>query len=172
MIVETIPFDENQTEWKSFTRTLEEKHGEAGAKGAKGEAYAIELIRQNFPMIVKVIDHSLYWKDQLRGIDLTLESKKRTVTVDVKYGRSSLYYHAKDRRWYITVRHDLWNPRKENSHVMHVGPKGDLFAIYDKEKMHTWMKENQDKLQFVEYGHILNINDLPDFVNTNIKRWI
>lgn len=129
--------------WPSFKVNIEEKHGSSGQIGQRGETAAIELLKNHFQPKC-IIDHSQDVVGQLLGIDLTVVHPRGVMTVDVKSGSTSLYYDRELRSWYIGMRADWFLPSKRNEYIMHVGPKGDRFCLYKKDKMKDFLRENFD----------------------------
>tara|TARA_B100001093_G_scaffold428983_1_gene424013 strand:- start:8662 stop:9186 length:525 start_codon:yes stop_codon:yes gene_type:complete len=156
--------------WPTFKQSITDKHGTYGSVGTRGEEAAIKLIYNNVDGVNKIIDHSEDVVQQLIGIDLTIMGK-RTWTVDVKGGRSGLYYNKYQKYWYITIKDNFWDLRKINTHIFHVGPKGDLYVMYNKKMMQNWITENKNMLISDTYGDILKINNLPSFAKTNLSVW-
>lgn len=169
-VVVELPYNDEvaKTFWPSFKVTLEEKHGDNGKEGHRGEQNAIKLLKENFDFDV-LYDHGKDVISQLHGIDFTaVKIKRKFITIDAKSGRSNLYYDRNEQYWYITLREDIFVSHKFNTHVMHVGPKGDLFAYYDKEKMNEFRKKS-GRLIADKYGYRLKVKDFPDFVHHNIS---
>lgn len=175
MIVKKIACDEDVRKaiWPSFKVSIAEKHGNSGAIGQRGEENAIKLVEKHFPGIYQVCyDHSEDVVSQFQGIDLTFFSKNHIITVDVKSGKTGLYWDRNRQYWYITIRTDYFNNiRKSNNTIMHVGPKGDLFVMYDKAKMYNFINNPGSKLIEDTYGYRLRMSDWPDFVEHNLRRY-
>jgi len=174
MIVKKIPYDDDVRKaiWPSFKLSLEEKHGNSGAIGQRGEENAINLIQEHFPNMFQVCyDHSEDVAAQYRGIDLTLFHRQGIMTVDVKSGKTGLYWDRDNKYWYITLREDFFNKRKNNNAIMHVGPKGDLFALYNKSEMEKFFISNEELFIKDEYGYRLSMDDWPDFIQHNLRRY-
>lgn len=152
--------------WPSFKISIEEKHGQSGIEGHRGEQNALKLFDEHFEFDV-IYDHSEDVVGQLYGVDFTgISSKRKPLTIDAKSGSSSLYYDRNEQYWYITLRDEIFNPRKINTHVIHIGPKGDLFAFYNKQKMDEFRKRSA-RLVEDKYGQRLKVKDFPDFVVHN-----
>ena len=167
-----IPYNEELRNaiWPAFKVEIEDKHGYGGTEGARGEANALKLLIENFNYNT-IINHAKDVWSQLFGIDFTcFNNRKDHITVDAKSGRSSLYWDKENKYWYITIRPEFFDPEKNNSHVMHVGPKGDLFVMYEKRKMEEYMFTCKRLIQD-NYGKRLRLQDFPDFVEHNIKGW-
>jgi hypothetical protein len=174
MIVKKIPYDDDVRKvlWPSFKLSIAEKHGNSGAIGQRGEENAIKLIEKHYASSFQVCyDHSEDVVGQYCGIDLTLIGKSGTMTIDVKSGKTGLYWDKDKQYWYITIRDDFFdNPRKTNTAFMHVGPKGDLFVMYNKAKMYDYIKSLDCKLIKDKYGNRLRMSDWPDFVEHNLRK--
>ena len=174
MIVKKLPYDDEVRKviWPSFKVSIADKHDNNGAIGQRGEEHAIKLLDKHFPDTYKLCyDHSEDVIGQYQGIDLTLFHRNGIMTVDVKSGKTGLYWDRNNQYWYITIRDDFFNSnRKTNNAFMHVGPKGDLFVLYNKAKMFTFF--NEHNYLFVEdtYGHRLRMSDWPPFVEHNLSR--
>lgn len=158
--------------WPAFKPTLEEKHGTAGATGARGEDNAAILLQneEHFPEINLIIKHedALH---QLMGVDFTtVGSNGRVNYIDVKAGSSALYWNKDNTEWYITFNPEWYsNPNKKTDYFMHLGPKGDLFAIYRLNDMLEWLIDNHKLLIDGKYGKILYRNHWPkDLIHTNL----
>lgn len=150
--------------WPSFVPTLEEKHGAAGGIGRRGEESAAAIIQKYFDGVKVLISHE-DCLHQLMGIDITLINKDGTISlVDVKAGRSGLYYS--DGSWYITLRKDHYNTMKKTEYLMHIGPKGDVYAYYDREQMAGFIRKKGIKL---DTPFLLKRRHFPDFVMTNVR---
>lgn len=176
MKVISVPFNPivRDAIWKAFKPVLEDKHGTSGSEGRRGELCALKLLEEHFDYPV-CYDHSEDVVGQLFGVDFTLISGKHMCTVDVKSQRSALYWNKQRCYWYITVREDFFDPRKTNSHIMHVGPKGDLFAFYEKAKMKELFDSmmslpNQNVFIKDTYGYQLALDKWPPFIQHNIGR--
>ena len=150
---------------KKYKKTLEEKHGVAGAIGERGELNAYKILPLLYPNSPGAIHHkdSLH---QLQGIDFTvLNNTKNPSYVDVKSGSSSLYYD-KDvggkQGWYFTVRKKVLFEKNKTNVLLLLGPKGDVYVAFSKRKMqhHFWDMD-------VEEVRIYK-NDWPEFIKTNI----
>lgn len=171
MHIVKIPYDEQKVAemWPSFKRSLEEKHGENGATGDRLEGAALQLIEEHMKPAI-VIDHSQDVVGQFHGIDYTVYfDNGRTITVDVKGGRSGIYFDSKERYWYITIRDDFFIERKINSHFFHTGPKGDLYVFYNKKEMREWLDKHPYLLIPDKYGSRLDARNLPDRAKTNLS---
>lgn len=173
MHVVKIPFDQKKAAemWPSFVPNIEDKHGSSGHTGNRLEEAAVSLVQTHFPGVEICIDHSTDVVGQFYGIDYTLIKRDRSITVDVKGGRTGVYWDRDNRYWYVTIRDDFFNERKINSHFMHVGPKGDLYAIYSKRKMKEHIEANPHLLIPDTYGSRLKIKDLPQGSDSNINAY-
>ena len=172
MIIVEVPYNDEvrKAVWNAFKVSIEEKHGENGSEGLRGEQNALNLLEENFDFKV-IYDHSKDVIGQLYGVDFTcINPSIKPITVDAKSGRSNLYYDRNEQYWYITLRDDIFNPRKINSHVMHIGPKGDLYAFYEKEKMDEFRKKSARLIKDGN-GYRLKVKDFPDFVQHNVRVW-
>ena len=158
--------------WPAFKDTLEEKHGGAGKLGARGEDDAAMFLQNEkyFPDLNVVIKHedALH---QLIGIDFTTVDVNGFVNyIDVKTGSSSLYWDKEKRDWFITFNPDWFtNTRKKTEYIMHIGPKGDVFAFYSINKMIEWGYNNktlftQGKYNTILYKQFWN----KDLIQTNL----
>jgi hypothetical protein len=149
MLVLKVPYNEDvkQILWPAFKVSIEDKHGDSGSQGLRGEQNAIALAKEHltFPICY---DHSEDVVGQLFGIDLTLVGTGSFITVDVKSGRSSLYWNKADKYWFVTVKKSYFDKRKKNTHIMHIGPKGDLFVMYRKDDLLNAIKD--DKVVYTE----------------------
>jgi hypothetical protein len=176
MLVKKIPYDDDVRKaiWPSFKVSIADKHGNSGAIGQRGEENAIKLIQKHFPDSYRVCyDHSEDVIGQYQGIDLTLFHSNGILTVDVKSGKTGLYWDRDKQYWYITIRDDFFNnKRKINNTFMHVGPKGDLFIMYDKVKMFNHINQPDSNLIQDTYGYRLRMSDWPFFVEHNLTRKI
>jgi len=171
MIVEKAPFVESVRDilWPTFTPLIEDKHGDQGIRGTRGEAFAIDHLEKLGAEYV--IDHSEDVISQFQGIDLTAVYRDRIETIDVKYGKTGLYWDKYNKFWYITAKNDFWNPRKTNSYIMHVGPKGDVYVKYNKLKLKELMSElhkRGHKYKTSQYGDILPLRLISSIVTTNL----
>ena len=150
--------------WPMFTATLDEKHGVAGTIGRQGEEAALKILQERFPTVKYAIMHD-DCLNQMMGIDITLIHKDNSFDlVDVKSGRSGLYYA--DNNWYITLRKDHYNPRKKTEYLMHIGPKGDVFAFYNRALMAGFIEQKRIQL---DEPYKLKRRHFPDFVTTNVN---
>lgn len=145
-----------QVIWPSYTPTLQEKHGVKGEKGARGEDNALLHLtnKEYFPDFKLIVRHedSMH---QLMGIDFTCFGSDGGHFIDAKSGSSSLYW-TRDTGWYVTFRSDWFiNPDKKTEYIMHLGPKGDVFAIYHVVTLGNWRKDNLNKFEEGKYGPIL-----------------
>jgi hypothetical protein len=170
-IIEVIqPEEIRKVLWPAFKLDNGTKHGINGVNGGLGEQAAINLIEAKYPNLYKtVLDHSNDCIGQWQGIDLTFIGNGVFNTVDVKTGKTGLYWNKEKKYWFITIRDEFFNhPRKTNSHFMHVGPKKDIFAMYSKRDMEEYMLDYPDFFHKVEHGYILKKNDWPDFISHNL----
>jgi len=124
--------------WPSFKETLTEKHGHSGTKGDAGESNAFKLIESGKAMGDGKL---LIWHQdalhQMMGIDFTFFNGKYYF-IDAKSGSSSLYYDKQvggKNGWYITLRASVLNKENKTDIIMHLGPKGDIYAWYFKKEM-------------------------------------
>lgn len=173
MIVKKIPYDDDVRKalWPSFKVSIAEKHGNSGAIGERGEQNAIRLIEKHFPNAYTVCyDHSEDVAAQYCGIDLTLFNRHGIMTVDVKSGKTGLYWDKDKQYWYITIREDFFDTRKTNDTFIHVGPKGDLFVMYSKKDMQGLFINEQELFKKDTYGYRLRMSDWPDFIQHNLRR--
>lgn len=155
--------------WPAFKINNGTKHGVNGVNGGLGEQAAIGLIEKIYPDYYKIVlDHSDDCIGQLQGIDLTFIGNGKYDTVDVKTGKTGLYWNKERKYWYITIQHDFFDTKKLNSYFMHVGPKKDIFAWYSKDKMKDYMIDYPDYFHRDEYGYILKKNNWPDFLEHNL----
>jgi len=160
-----------QVIWPAFKPTLQEKHGTSGEKGARGEDNALLHLtnKEYFPDFKLVVKHedSMH---QLMGVDFTCFGNDGGHFIDAKSGSSSLYW-TKDLGWYVTFRSDWFaNPHKKTEYFMHLGPKGDIFAIYHVGSLGHWRKNNLDKFKEGKYGPILLKKYWEDAtIYTNLK---
>jgi len=174
MIVKKVPYDDDARKalWPSFKISIIDKHREMGATGDRGEKNALLLLKDDFNFAI-CYDHAEDVIGQLYGIDFTCYSKdSHPVTIDVKSGGSSLYWDKTNKYWYITIKEDFFNKRKTSTHIMQVGPKGDLYAYYEKNKMIDFLAEKaKDVLTKTAYGYILKLKDFPNFIQHNIRMY-
>jgi hypothetical protein len=150
--------------WPSFKETLTEKHGTTGSIGDHGEEKALELIPVAFGDMKFVVHH----KDalsQMMGIDFTINTGDGYFFVDVKSGASNLYYD-KDvggiKGWYITLRESILTKKNKTDILMHLGPKGDLYAWYPKKYMRQLYESMDSKPKRLYY------EEWPEWIRTNI----
>lgn len=154
-IMKDVP-EITQAIWPAFKPTLQEKHGMSGDIGARGEDNALlhltnEKYFPNFKLVVKHEDSA----HQLMGIDFTCFGDDGGHFIDAKTGSSALYW-TKEQGWYLAFKSDWFaNPMKKTEYLMHLGPKGDVFAIYHIGSLGHWRKENLDKFEHGKYGYIL-----------------
>lgn len=157
--------------WPSFTETLQEKHGKAGEIGARGEDNAAKILCDDeyFPEIVVVIKHEDALS-QLIGVDYTTIAKNGRVNyIDVKSGATALYW-TKEEGWYLTFKKEWYsNANKKTDYFMHLGPKGDVFAVYNLNELLDWLIDNKSKLVEGKYGMKLFKKDWPSsLIYTNL----
>jgi hypothetical protein len=173
MLVKKIPYDDDirKAIWPSFKLKIEDKHGKNGAQGLKGEEAAIKLIEQDYPQYTLCLDHSEDVAGQYQGIDLTLFSKSGILTVDVKSGKTGLYWDRDNMYWYITIKDEFFIDRKINEEFFHVGLKGDKYARYLKKDMKNLFNDRRNIFIKDEYGYRLKKENWPDFITHNIKRY-
>ena len=174
MLVKNVPYDDDvrKAVWPSFKVSIEEKHGKSGATGARGENNALKLFETDFDFNL-CLNHAEDVLGQLQGIDFTCYSKNiGFVTIDVKSGGSSLYWNREKKYWYITIKEDFFDKRKLSTHIMHIGPKGDLYAYYEKDKMVDFLASNAKNVLIKNtYGYILKLENFPEFVQHNIRMY-
>jgi hypothetical protein len=164
------PEEIRATLWPAFKLDNEVKHGQNGLNGGLGEQAAIKLIKEHYPNKFKsVIDHANDCIGQLQGVDLTFIGRSDMRTVDVKTGRTGLYWNKERKYWFITIREEFFNnPLKVNSHFMHVGPKKDIFAWYPKAAMEEYFLDCPDFFHKAEHGYVLKKQDWPDFIEHSL----
>lgn len=157
--------------WPTFKPTLQEKHGTSGEIGARGEDNALlhltnEKYFPNFKMIIKHEDSA----HQLMGIDFTCFGNDGGHFIDAKSGSSALYW-TKELGWFLHFKSEWFaNPLKKTEYMMHLGPKGDIFAIYHIGSLGHWRKDNLDKFEEGKYGYILLKKHWEDAtIYTNLK---
>lgn len=174
MLVKKVPYDDDVRKaiWPSFKVSIADKHGNNGVIGQRGEENAIKLLKENYPDTFQVCyDHSEDVIGQYQGIDLTLFHKNGIRTVDVKSGKTGLFWDREKQYWYITVREDFFNvSRKVNDTFMHIGPKGDLFVLYNKREMLDLFINESELFIKDNYGYRLRKEDWPSFMQHNIVR--
>lgn len=166
MIIVTVKNDPDVSRkiWPTFKETLTEKHGTSGTIGDRGEEKALELIGTAFGDMKFVVHH----KDalsQMMGIDFTVSTGKGYYFVDVKSGASNLYYDKSvggKGGWYITLREDVLTKNNKTDILMHIGPKGDLYAWYFKKEMKELYDSVDSKVSRLYY------DDWPEWIRTNI----
>lgn len=163
----TIPYNEDVKDalgWNAFKVDIEEKHGDSGIKGRIGEEFAMKhLLDLNAKTC---FDHSYCALSQWTGVDITAIYSDRTETIDVKHGSSFLYYHKDGRYWYIKVWEDVFNPRKINTHLMHVSVKGDLYVKYNKDRMQEYINNRQ--IVPSDGYYFIPVRDVLNFVESNL----
>jgi hypothetical protein len=167
-----LPYNEELAKaiWPSFKEKIEKKHGSTGAEGVRFESEALKHLLQDFSFNT-ILDHSKDVWGQLFGVDLTCFNKREDhITIDVKGGKTSLYYDFDEKYWYITLKHDFFDMDKKNSHIMQVGPKGDKYAIYSRKEMIEFLNRGP-RLIDDRWGKRLMLKDFPDFVQHNIASW-
>lgn len=167
MIFATTPHDPELASaiWATYKPTLEEKHGRAGAMGKRGEEQAAVILASLFPEAKAIINHE-DCLHQLLGIDITvLNHDGSSVFIDVKTGSSNLYWTS-EKGWYITIKPSFFDARKKTEHIMHMGPKGDVFACYDRRSM---MQFFVDKKIPLCYDFEIPVRHWPNFVITNLR---
>ena len=166
MIVVTIKNDPEVSKkiWPSFKETLEEKHGKSGTIGDSGEEKAITLFEDAFGD-VKFAAHHKDGLSQMMGIDFTICISGKYYFVDIKSGSSSLFYDKSiggKSGWYITLRKNVINKNNKTDIIMHLGPKGDVYAWYHKKQMREFVKEMKDQ------ELKLYISDWPEWIKTSL----
>ena len=168
MVKIKVPYckDSAMALWPTFNPSLEDKHGANGRAGEKGEQDCISLIEEHLPRYKICYDHTQDCVGQYFGIDLTCVSKDSIDTIDCKSGYTGLYWNREGQYWYITVKKDFFSPRKCNTHFMHVGLKGDVFVLYEKNILiDTW--EDLHPIP-CEYGVRIKLLDIKHFAETNL----
>lgn len=162
--------DESKLFWPAFKPLLEDKHGTSGQIGARGEDNAAKhlLNPDLFPELV-IVEKREDAAFQKIGVDFITISKNANVNfIDVKSGSSALYYDT-HKGWFITIHADWFDPTKKTDYFMHVGPKGDVFAIYKISNLLEWLIENPTLVSDAKYGKILYKKNWPDsIIYTNL----
>lgn len=157
--------------WPSFVQNVVHKHGSAGAIGSRGEVNAIKLLEQDFSPKA-IIDHSEDPLMQLLGIDLTVVMYDGIMTVDVKAGRTALYYDSTNKRWFISLKDEWLLPSKRNEYIMLVGPKGDRYCLFSKDKMTEFYKNRPNLFKEGRYAKELDSLDWPVWFRHNFTGWV
>lgn len=155
--------------WYSFKKSNVDKHGKNGAIGERGEQNAIKLLTEIMSP-KSIVDHSEDALMQLLGVDLTVVGDK-VRTIDVKSGKTGLYWNRDRSYWYITIKDEFFKPEKVNTHFMHLGPKGDVYVMYSKTDLINWMSSDENKKRLIkdDYGYRIRREDWPDFMHTNMR---
>lgn len=151
--------------WPSFIQNVSHKHGSAGAIGSRGELNATALLWTDFNPKA-IIDHSEDVIMQLLGIDLTVIGDD-VKTIDVKAGKTALYYDANHYRWFISIKEEWFLPSKRNEYIMNVGPKGDRYCLYKKDDMHKLYTSNRDIFTQGRYALELDKSKWPSWIKHN-----
>lgn len=153
--------------WPSFKETLEEKHGETGARGNKGEQFALKLIEDK--KLFLGTEWAVSCQDclfQIMGCDIVIRNNEKYYFVDVKHGSSSLYFDkevgGKD-GWFFTVRGEVLNKPNKTDIILHLGPKGDVYTWYPKNEMKMLLGRLSNRQTVRVYR-----KDWPDFIRTNL----
>lgn len=140
--------------WPTFKVSLDEKHPGSGAAGLRGESFALKLIVDD--LIYGPVRSIIHHEDcvfQLLGSDITVwTDHEGPQFIDVKYGGSALYYDPKVGDWFITLRQSVLEKQNKTDHILHIGPKGDVYATYNKRAMNAWL-EHKNKTIDGEYKH-------------------
>ena len=163
----TIPYNKDVKDtlgWKAFKVDIEEKHGHSGTKGRIGEEHAmkhLQILRAK-----TCFDHSYCALSQWTGVDITAIYDNKSETIDVKHGSSFLYYHKEGRYWYIKVWEDSFNPRKINTHLMHISTKGDLYVKYNKDRMKQYIDNRQ--ITSTDGYYFIPVRDITNIIDTNL----
>ena len=156
--------------WPTFIKNVVDKHGSAGSIGNRGEQNAIELLKNEFNPKA-IIDHSEDPIMQLLGIDLTVVMYDGIMTIDVKSGRTALYYDSRNKRWFLSIKEEWFLPSKRNEYIMNVGPKGDRYCLYKKDQMYDYYKMNEGKFTHGRYALELDKRDWPNWIRHNFTGW-
>lgn len=156
--------------WPSFIQNVVHKHGNAGAIGSRGEVNAINLLQNDFNPKA-IIDHSEDPLMQLLGIDLTMVTNDGVVTVDVKAGKTALYYDSKNKRWFLSIKDEWFLPSKRNEYIMNVGPKGDRYCLYKKENMIKLYLDHRNEFKEGRYALELDKDKWPAWIKHNFTGW-
>lgn len=166
-IYKVVKNDHNESKlfWPSYKTLLEDKHGTAGEIGARGEDNAAKhLLNPNlFPELV-IVEKREDAAFQKIGVDFITISESANINfIDVKSGSSALYYDT-SKGWFITIHKNWFDPDKKTDYFMHLGPKGDVFAIYKISHFLEWAIENPTLLSDSKYGKILYKKNWPDHI--------
>jgi hypothetical protein len=169
MVIVNVPPNQDciKALWPTFKVSIEEKYGKKGTQGTAGEDHCMNLIQQYLPRYKICYNHSQDCVGQYFGIDLTCVSSTGIDTIDCKSGTTGLYWDREEQYWYITVKPDFFNTRKQNTHFMHVGHKGDVFVLYKKEDLREYLKKPNSTIQD-KYGVRVKVSNMKDFSETNI----
>ena len=155
--------------WPAFKESLVEKHGSSGEIGLRGEDNAAKILCNKvlFPDLTVVVKHEDAFH-QIKGVDITTFDKdSRSDSIDVKAGSSALYWTS-NTGWYMTFKQSWFTSQKVNTTFMHLGPKGDVFAMYNRVMMKEWVDNNPRLLTPGRYGTILVRKYWPQFVRSNL----
>ena len=152
--------------WPSFIKNVADKHGSAGSIGNRGEQKAIGMLTKEYNPKV-IIDHSEDPLMQLIGIDLTMVMYDGVMTIDVKAGKTALYYDAKNYRWFLSIKDEWFLNSKRNEYIMNVGPKGDRYCLYRKQDMMNLIEAQPQLFKDGRYATELNMNDWPEWIRHN-----
>lgn len=140
-VVHKLQFDKKESEaiWPHFFPAIEDKHGHTGTVGSVAESAAVEHLTQLFnPKFI--IDCGSSPLMQMMGIDLVVKTDEEFKTIDVKGGRSALYWDPRQQEWFITFTDEYFYTFKENKYFFHQSIKGDYYCMYDKSEMDEWLQ--------------------------------
>lgn len=155
--------------WPAFKDRLDEKHGDMGSIGLRGEDAASKIIASG--KILSNIKTIIMHEDalhQLDGIDISVvQFNGHRETIDVKTGSTALYY-TQSEGWFMTLKDEWYNNVKSNKAFMHLGPKCDVYAYYSRSEMENWYNTKGQSLRPGKYGRILPRRFWPDFIKTNL----
>ena len=175
-VVYKLPFQKTESEavWPHFFSNVHEKHGFSGSVGSDAETAAIKNLTTKYNPTFTV-DCSESPLMQMMGIDLILKMDTHFMTIDVKGGRSGLYYDTRNQEWFITFTDEYFFTMKENRFFMHQSIKGDFFCIYDKHIMYNWLEGKRHLTGLLNPRSLENTTQYklyrrhwPDFLEHNL----
>lgn len=116
----------------AWFKTVEERHGQAGAKGRIGEEFVIEFLKKDGHL---VIDHESEQSKQMSGIDLTSIKNGTTQTIDVKTNLNNKDHFA------IEIGRKGWLFSGKSDIIVHTNPENKKIVQYKRADMIAYLKE-------------------------------
>lgn len=154
--------------WPTFLESVVHKHGDAGAIGQRGEDNALKLLAKEYEPKA-LIDHGQDALMQLLGIDITMVTYDGVMTIDVKSGKTALYYDAKNKRWFLSIKSEWLLNSKRNEYIMLVGPKGDRFCLFHRKPMTDLFNTRPDLFRNGKYAFELDADKWPHWIKHNFS---